>query len=93
MNEDPVVAEVRRIRKQRASRSNYDIHKIFPDLIMRKGGEDPAHPRVEDASKWAEAVAAANAPTVKEEPPTRSLTSTSATPRHVRSKPARCGGR
>ena len=37
MNEDPVVAEVRRIRQQRASRFNYDIHKIFADLIMRKG--------------------------------------------------------
>jgi hypothetical protein len=69
MNEDPVVAEVRRIREERASRFNYDIHQIFADLIMREGAEDPAHPRVEDASKWAEAVAAENALTVKEEPP------------------------
>ena len=69
MNEDPIVAEVRRIREKRASRFDYDIHKIFGDLIVRKGAEDPAHPRVEDASKWAEAVAAENALTVKEEPP------------------------
>ena len=69
MNEDPVVAEVRRIREQRASRSNYDIHKIFADLTTRKGGEDPTHPRVEDASKWAEAVGAENALTLKEQPP------------------------
>ena len=29
MNEDPVVAEVRRIREERASRFNYDIHEIL----------------------------------------------------------------
>jgi hypothetical protein len=69
MNEDPVVAEVRRIREERASRFNYDIHEIFADLIMRKGVEDPAHPRVEDASKWAEALPGYNALTVKEGPP------------------------
>ncbi len=66
MNEDPVVAEVRRIREKRASRFNYDIHQIFTDLITRKGAEDPAHPRVEDASKWAEGLAVDNALTVKE---------------------------
>ena len=69
MNEDPIVAEVRRIREERASRFDYDIHKIFADLITRKGAEDRSHPRVEDASKWAEAVAAEDALTVKEEPP------------------------
>ena len=69
MNEDPVVAEVRRIREERASRFDYDIHKIFVDLMTRKGEEDRSHPRVKDASKWAEALAAENALTVKEEPP------------------------
>ena len=69
MNEDPIVAEVRRIREKRASRFDYDIHKIFADLMTRKGAEDRSHPRVEDASKWAEAAAAEDALTVKEEPP------------------------
>ena len=69
MNEDPIVAEVRRIREQRASRFDYDIHKIFADLIARRDAEDRSHPSVEDASKWAEAVPAENALTVKEEPP------------------------
>ena len=40
MNEDPIVAEVRRIREQRARRFDYDIHKIFADLMTRKGTED-----------------------------------------------------
>jgi hypothetical protein len=53
MNEDPIVAEMQRIREERARGFNYDVHKIFGDLIMRKGAEDLAHPRVEDASKWA----------------------------------------
>ena len=30
MNEDPIVAEVRRIREERASRFDYDVHKILP---------------------------------------------------------------
>jgi hypothetical protein len=68
MNEDPIVAEVRRIREERASRFGYDIHKIFADLMTRKGAEDPSRPSVEDATKWAEAVAAENALNVKEEP-------------------------
>ena len=69
MNEDPIVAEVRRIREKRASRFDYDIHKIFVDLMTRKGEEDRSHPHVEDAGKWAEALAAEDALTVKEEPP------------------------
>ena len=69
MNEDPIVAEVRRIREKRASRFDYDIHKIFADLMTRKGEEDRSHPRVEDAGKWAEALAAEDALTVQEEPP------------------------
>jgi hypothetical protein len=68
MNEDPIVAEVRRIREERAGRFDYDIHKIFADLMTRKGAEDRSRPGVEDASKWAEAVAAEDALTVKEEP-------------------------
>ena len=66
MNEDPIVAEVRRIREKRASRFDYDIHKIFADLMTRKSAEDRSHPSVEDASKWEEALAADNALTVKE---------------------------
>jgi hypothetical protein len=30
-----------------------DIHKIFADLIARRDAEDPSHPVVEDAGKWA----------------------------------------
>lgn len=32
MHEDPIVAEVRKIREQLASQFNYDIHAIFEDL-------------------------------------------------------------
>ena len=69
MNEDPIVADVRRIRERRASRFGYDIHKIFADLIARRDAEDPSHPVVEDAGKWAEAVAAEASLTMREEPP------------------------
>ena len=69
MNEDPIVAEVRRIREERASRFDYDVHKIFADLMTRKDAEDRSHPSVEDASKWAEGVPAEDALSVKEEPP------------------------
>ena len=69
MNEDPIVAEVRRIREKRASRFDYDIHKIFIELMTRKDAEDRTRPSVEDASKWAQAVAAGDALTVQEEPP------------------------
>ncbi len=50
MNEDPIVAEVRRIREKQASRFDYDVHKIFADLMTRKSAEDRSHPSVEDAS-------------------------------------------
>jgi hypothetical protein len=69
MNEDPIVAEVRRIRERRASRFGYDIHKIFADLIARRSAEDRSHPVVEDAGQWAEALAAEASLTLKEEPP------------------------
>ena len=69
MNEDPIVAEVRRIRERRASRFGYDIHKIFADLIARRDVKDPSHPVVEDAGKWAEAAEAETSLTLKEEPP------------------------
>jgi hypothetical protein len=69
MNEDPIVAEVRRIREEWTSRFGYDIHKIFADLMTRKNAGDRSGPSVEDASKWAEAVAAEDALTVNEEPP------------------------
>jgi hypothetical protein len=71
MNEDPIVAEVRRIREQRARRFDYDIHKIFADLMARKGTEDRLHPTVKDAGKWAPKAfgAAENALTLREEPP------------------------
>ena len=69
MNEDPIVAEVRRIREERASRFDYDVHKIFADLMTRKDAEDRTRPSVEDASKWVQAVAAEDALTVQEEPP------------------------
>ena len=69
MNEDPIVAEVRRIRERRAQRFDYDIHKIFADLIARKGtdAEDRSRPRVKDANQWASGVAAQDALTLKEE--------------------------
>jgi hypothetical protein len=69
MNEDPIVAEVRRIREKRASRFGYDIHKIFADLIARGDAQDPSHPVVRDASKWAETGPAETSLTLKEEPP------------------------
>jgi len=69
MNEDPIVAEVRRIREERANRFDYDVHKIFADLMTRKDAEDRTRPSVEDASKWAQAAAAEDALTVQEKPP------------------------
>jgi len=55
MNEDPIVAEVRRVRDQLARRFNYDIHAIFADLMARAGGQGAAHPLVQDAEEWARA--------------------------------------
>ena len=64
MNDDPIVAEVRRIRDEHARRFGYDIHKIFADLIARSRVPDPAHPLVENAE-----VAAKELMAVKEESP------------------------
>lgn len=69
MNEDPIVAEVRRIRDQRARRFGYDIHKIFADLMTRREVEDLSHPTVEDAGEWAKTVAAEGSLGLREEPP------------------------
>jgi hypothetical protein len=55
MNDDPIVAEVRRVRDKLAARFNYDIHAIFADLMARERVPDPAHPLVKDANEWAEA--------------------------------------
>ncbi|MEI6084736.1 MAG: hypothetical protein WCS70_10585 [Verrucomicrobiota bacterium] len=35
--EDPIVAEVRRVRDQLARKFHYDIHAIFEDLRKRQG--------------------------------------------------------
>lgn len=63
MNEDPIVADVRRIRQQRARRFGFDIHKIFADMMARGRSTDELHPIVEDAE-----AAAKDLLTVKEEP-------------------------
>jgi hypothetical protein len=55
MNDDPIVAEVRRVRQELAARFNNDIHAIFADLMARERVLDPAHPLVRDASQWADA--------------------------------------
>lgn len=57
MNEDPIVAEVRRVRDQLARQFNYDIHAIFSDLRAREHTADTAHPLVQDAQEWADAMA------------------------------------
>lgn len=38
MWEDPIVAEVHRIREALASRFNYDIHAMFADMRKRQAG-------------------------------------------------------
>ena len=55
MNEDPIVAEVRRVRDQLARRFDYDIHAIFAYLVARAGGRGATHPLVQDAEEWARA--------------------------------------
>jgi hypothetical protein len=35
--EDPIVAEVRRVRDQLSKEFNYDLHAIFEDLRKRQG--------------------------------------------------------
>ncbi|MBM4047943.1 MAG: hypothetical protein FJ279_22815 [Planctomycetes bacterium] len=37
MKDDPIVAEVRRVRDELARKFNYDIHAIFQDLRRREG--------------------------------------------------------
>ena len=37
MFEDPIVAEVRRVRDELARRFNYDVHAICEDLRKRQG--------------------------------------------------------
>ena len=54
MNNDPIVAEVRRVRDGLARQFNYDIHVIFADLQKLQTVDDPAHPLVTDAREWAE---------------------------------------
>ena len=63
MNEDPIVAEVRLVREERARRFGYDIHKIFADLMTRGHSTEALHPVVKDAE-----AAAQDLLTVKEEP-------------------------
>jgi hypothetical protein len=36
MNDDPIVASVRRVREQLAARFNYDVHAIFTDMRARE---------------------------------------------------------
>lgn len=62
MNEDPIVAEVRRVRDEIARAFDYDIHKMFADLRTREASPDPSHPIVENAE-----AAAKDLLTVKEE--------------------------
>jgi hypothetical protein len=66
MNEDQIVAEVRRVREELSARFNHDIHAIFADLRTRQDVNDPAHPLVLDAQEWADA---GDALTLREDPP------------------------
>ena len=36
MNEDPIVASVRKVREELAAGFNYDVHAIFADLRRRE---------------------------------------------------------
>ena len=36
MNDDPIVASVRRVRAQLAAKFNYDVHAIFSDMRTRE---------------------------------------------------------
>ncbi len=69
MNDDPIVAEVRRIRDELAGRFHYDVHAIFADLRARQRVEDPLHPLVTDASEWDETMRENDALVLREEPP------------------------
>ena len=68
MNEDPIVAEVRRVRDKLARQFNYDIHAIFADLRTREHAEDRVHPLVQDAKEWADAIAEKESPVFREKP-------------------------
>lgn len=68
MNDDPIVAEVRRVRDQLARHFNYDIHAIFADLRAREHAEDPTHPLVQDAQTWADAIAEKESLVLRETP-------------------------
>lgn len=70
MNDDPIVAEVRRIRDERARLFDYDIHKIFSDIIARGVSTDPVHPLVKNVNQWIETGAAEETLAVREAPPT-----------------------
>ena len=69
MNDDPIVAEVRRVRDELARRFHYDIHAIFADLRARQRLDDPSHPLVTDASRWEANLSEKNALVLREEPP------------------------
>jgi hypothetical protein len=63
MTKDPIVEEVRRIRRQYAARFNYDLAAIFRDLQERQArGEftvvrrEPRRPRVQSAAQRRRAV-------------------------------------
>jgi hypothetical protein len=71
MNDDPIVAEVRRIRDGLARRFNYDIHAIFADLMARGRAEDQSHPLVKDAREYANALPAAAIAMIKENSPSQ----------------------
>ena len=68
MNEDPIVAEVRRVRDKLARQFNYDMHAIFDDLRAREHTEDPAHPLVQDANEWADAIAEKESLVLRDKP-------------------------
>ena len=36
MNDDPIVASVRRVRAELAAKFNYDVHAIFSDMRSRE---------------------------------------------------------
>ena len=36
MNNDPIVASVRRVREELAAKFNYDVHAIFSDMRSRE---------------------------------------------------------
>jgi hypothetical protein len=68
MNDDPIVAEVRRVREGRSRLFNYDIHAIFADLMARERAEDPAHPLVNDARQCAQISAQQNSLVLRDQP-------------------------